>query len=102
MSDMLTLFMASLVVLGAAISLIAAIGLLRLPDLFTRMHAASKAGTAGSGLALVAVAIDAADWETAVKCLVAIFFLFLTGPISAHLLARAELRSREKTTKARP
>lgn len=91
--EFLTLLVASLVVLGACIALVAAIGLLRLPDLFTRMHAVSKAGTAGSGLALVAVALQASDILTTVKCLVALLFLFLTAPISAHLLAKAELRS---------
>ena len=91
--DMLTFFVAFLVVLGAAIALVAAIGLLRLPDLFSRMHAVSKAGTAASGLALVAVALNSHDLLTAVKCFMAISFLFLTGPISAHLLAKAQLKS---------
>jgi multicomponent Na+:H+ antiporter subunit G len=84
-----TLAVALLVVVAAAISLVASIGLLRLPDLFTRMHAVSKAGTAGSGLALVAVALYSWDTTTTIKCLAAIVFLFLTGPISAHLLAKA-------------
>jgi multicomponent Na+:H+ antiporter subunit G len=85
----ITLAVALLVIVGAAITLIASIGILRLPDLFTRMHAVSKAGTAGSGLALVAVALYSSDMTTTIKCLGAIVFLFLTGPISAHLLAKA-------------
>ena len=92
-TDLLTYFVAFLVVLGAVIAFVAAIGLLRLPDLFSRMHAVSKAGTAASGLALVAVALDSHDILTTVKCFVTIAFLFLTGPISAHLLAKAQLKS---------
>lgn len=91
---LLTLLVSFLVVLGAVVSLVAAIGLLRLPDIFTRMHAVSKAGTAGSGLALVALAIHAEDLSTTVKCIAAVLFLFLTSPVSAHLLAKAQLKIR--------
>ena len=97
-ADALTLLVAFLVLLGALISLVASIGLLRLPDMFTRMHAVSKAGTAGSGLVLVAVAIHSADLATVVKCMAAIGFIFLTTPISAHLLAKAELKARQSRT----
>ena len=55
---------ACLLVLGASLTLIAALGLFRLPDLFTRMHASSKAGTAGSGLLLLAVAMQSAETAT--------------------------------------
>jgi multicomponent Na+:H+ antiporter subunit G len=91
---LLTLLVSFLVVLGAVISLVAAIGLLRLPDIFSRMHAVSKAGTAGSGLALVALAIYSAELSTTIKCIAAVVFLFLTSPVSAHLLAKAQLKIR--------
>ena len=52
---------ALLVVLGAGFSLIAAIGVLRLPDLYTRLHAASKAGAIGAGLIFLAVAVASLD-----------------------------------------
>lgn len=78
-----------LLIVGALFNLIAAIGLLRFPDVFTRMHAASKAGTLGSGLLLVAIAIHAAEISVASKALAAFTFFILTAPISAHLLARA-------------
>ena len=51
---LVAILVAALTVSGAAFSLIAAIGLNRLPDVYTRMHAASKAGTVGSGLLLLA------------------------------------------------
>jgi multicomponent Na+:H+ antiporter subunit G len=78
-----------LLVIGALFSLLAVIGLLRLPDLYTRMHAASKAGTVGSGLALLAIALVSLDVGVAIRAMVGIVFLMLTAPVSAHLLSRA-------------
>jgi len=78
-----------LLLIGAVFSLLAAIGVLRLPDLYTRMHAASKAGTMGSGLMLVAIAVVAFDGPVILRALVGFLFLLLTAPVSAHLLARA-------------
>jgi multicomponent Na+:H+ antiporter subunit G len=79
----------ALLLIGAIFSLLAAIGILRLPDLYTRMHAASKAGTMGSGLMLVAIAVVAFDGSVILRALVGVVFLLLTTPVSAHLLARA-------------
>lgn len=75
--------------IGSLFSLLAVIGLLRFPDLYTRMHAASKAGTVGSGLCLLAIAIASLDFAVAMRALVGFAFLVLTAPISAHLLSRA-------------
>lgn len=76
-------------VIGALFSLLAAIGLLRLPDLYTRMHAASKAGVVGAGLILIAVALVSLDVAVALRAMLGVIFLVLTTPVSAHLLARA-------------
>lgn len=84
---------AALLLIGALFTLVAALGLFRLPDLYTRMHAASKAGTAGSGLLLLAVAMQSGETDVWVKCMLAIAFFFLTAPVSAHLLAKAALRA---------
>jgi multicomponent Na+:H+ antiporter subunit G len=89
MSFVLTLVTAILLVAGALFALIASIGLLRLPDVFTRMHAASKAGTVGSGLLLLAAGLHAGDFSIFVRSLAGFFFFILTAPISAHLLAKA-------------
>lgn len=78
-----------MLVIGAFFALAAAIGIVRLPDLYTRMHAASKAGTLGSGLLLLALAVDADDLGIATRAVAGVLFLMLTAPISAHLLARA-------------
>jgi multicomponent Na+:H+ antiporter subunit G len=80
---------AFLMVSGSVFSLIAAIGVNRLPDLYTRMHAASKAGTIGSGLLLLAVGVHAADISIFARALAGFFFFILTAPVSAHLLAKA-------------
>lgn len=81
---------------GALVALVSAIGLLRLPDIFTRMHAASKAGIAGSGIILIGVALHAQDISVWIKCLAALMFFMLTAPVSAHLLARAALSAGSK------
>jgi len=92
-ADILTYIAGIAMLIGAIFSLLAAIGIIRLPDVYTRMHAASKAGTMGSGLMLIAVALVAFDGAVIVRALVGILFLLLTAPVSAHLLARAALLS---------
>jgi multicomponent Na+:H+ antiporter subunit G len=74
---------------GGAFSLIASIGLLRLPDIYSRMHSASKAGTLGSGMILIALALFTEDSSTMTRALAGFVFLLLTAPIAAHLLAMA-------------
>ncbi|WP_174801704.1 monovalent cation/H(+) antiporter subunit G [Martelella limonii] len=74
---------------GAVFALTASIGLLRLPDLYSRMHAASKAGTVGAGLIFLAVGLHAQELSTFVRACAGIVFFIITAPISAHLLARA-------------
>lgn len=83
----------ALLLLGAVFSLIAAIGVLRLPDLYTRMHAASKAGAVGGGLVLIAVALLCFDVGVALRAIIGFVFLLLTTPVGAHLLARASYRA---------
>ena len=89
---------AVLVVVGAGFGLIAAVGVLRLPDLYTRLHAASKAGAIGAGLIFLAVAVASLDGAIVLRALIGIVFLLLSTPVSAHLLARAAFRSGETPT----
>ena len=91
-SDAITYAGATVLLLGAAFCLVAAIGVVRLPDLFTRMHAASKAGAVGGGLILLAVALLSFDTAVALRAVLGIVFLLLTTPVAAHLLARASYR----------
>jgi multicomponent Na+:H+ antiporter subunit G len=85
-----------LLVGGAGFSLLAAVGVVRLPDLLTRMHAASKAGAVGGGLILLAVPLVALDASVALRAILGVLFLLLTTPVAAHLLARASLTAPDR------
>jgi multicomponent Na+:H+ antiporter subunit G len=80
---------AFLLVAGGVLALLGAIGLVRFPDLYTRSHAASKAGTVGSMLAMLALMLSAEDFAVAMRAMAGVFFLFMTVPVAAHLLMRA-------------
>lgn len=84
--DTLTMFM---LVCGGLFSLLGAIGIVRMPDLFTRLQASTKAGTLGVGLIMVAVSIHFADLGVTVRAALVIAFFFLTAPIAGHMIARA-------------
>ena len=98
MNDIIT---AVLLVLGSLFSVVAALGMLRLPDTVIRMHAATKAGTLGAGLILIGEAFFYAELGIALRALAAITFLLLTAPVAAHLIGRAayysNIRLWEKT-----
>ncbi|QBX34828.1 monovalent cation/H(+) antiporter subunit G [Paracoccus liaowanqingii] len=81
------------VVAGGIFCFAAGMGVLRLPDLMLRMHASTKAGTLGSGLILVAVAIAFAESTVVARAVAAILFLILTAPVAAHLIGRAAFRT---------
>lgn len=89
METITTFIAAILLVIGAVFALIASLGLWRFPDIYCRMHAASKAGTLGSGLMLLAIAFVAGDVGTATRAIAGVLFFLLTAPLSAHLLAKA-------------
>lgn len=79
-----------ILVLGGVFFLfIAAIGVVRMPDLYNRMHATSKAGTLGVGLILVAVAVFYQELSVAARALSTLAFIVLTAPVAAHALGRA-------------
>ena len=81
-----------LVLLGGCFAFIAALGIVRLPDVLTRMHASTKAGTLASSLILVAVAVHFGTIDVIAKCVAAISFLLLTAPLAAHMIGRASAR----------
>lgn len=78
-----------LMLIGAGFMCIASLGLIRMPDLLMRMHAATKAGTIGAGFLLLAMAVHFGSLQVITTCLAAIFFLIATAPVAAHLIARA-------------
>lgn len=75
--------------LGVGFLIAAAIGVLRFPDPFQRMHASTKAGTIGAGLILLGAAFKTKTMEGTLIGSIAIIFLLSTMPIAAHLLGRA-------------
>ena len=83
---------AVLVLAGGLFGFIAAVGMLRLPDMITRMHASTKAGTLGAGLIMAAVAIHFMEIGITLRAAAAILFLLLTAPVAAHVIGRAAYR----------
>ena len=71
----------------------AAVGVLRMPDAYTRMQVASKASTLGAALVLAGGAMGLGDPPAVVRTVVAVVFLALTMPVAAHLLGRAAART---------
>ncbi len=74
---------------GCLFMLLAGVGLLRMPDLLTRMHASSKAATLGAALVVAAVAVAMWDWAIALRAMLVSIFLLITAPVAAHAIARA-------------
>ena len=74
---------------GSLFIFIAALGIVRMPDLYMRMHAATKAGTLGSGLLLAGTAIHFLNWYVCAEIILTISFLILTAPVVSHLIGRA-------------
>ena len=76
-------------ILGALFILVSAIGLLRLPDLYMRMHATTKTTSLGLFLLLVGALFALPDLSTIFKGLLVIVFIFLTSPLGAHMVSKA-------------
>jgi multicomponent Na+:H+ antiporter subunit G len=74
---------------GTFFMVVAALGVLRMPDLLMRMHAATKAGTLGAGLVLLGVAVFYGELGIAMRAVATVVFLFLTAPVAAHMIGRA-------------
>ncbi len=79
--------------LGGILSLVAAAGVLRMPDLFIRMHAATKTGTVGVASIVIGVMIHFDTLTVTSRGVLVIAFFLLTAPVAAHMIARAAYRS---------
>jgi CPA2 family monovalent cation:H+ antiporter-2 len=79
----------ALILIGATFALRAGAGVIRMPDLFTRMQAATKASTLGIGCIILAVAVHFGELGVTTRALATIIFVFLTAPVAAHMIARA-------------
>jgi multicomponent Na+:H+ antiporter subunit G len=78
-----------LLLLGAIFMLLAAIGLVRMPDVLMRMHSSTKSATLGVGLILLGVALHFGDFAIGVRALAIVVFMFSTAPVAAHMIGRA-------------
>jgi multicomponent K+:H+ antiporter subunit G len=83
---------AALILIAAFFLLVGAIGLVRLPDFYMRLHAPTKASTLGVGGVLVAsLLLSAAQGRPGIAELLITLFVFVTAPVSANLMAQAAL-----------
>ncbi len=90
---MIDVISGALLVLGASFALVAAVGVVRLPDVLTRMHAATKPQTFGLLLILAGLALRVHSVKDLTLIVVLIVFQLLTAPVSAHMIGRAAFRT---------
>ena len=90
------------IAIGVFFTLVGGIGLIRMPDLFSRMHPAAILDSTGAGFLLLGFLLQADDWLVAVKLVLIFVFLLFTSPVATHALAHAALLDGLKPwTKAR-
>lgn len=87
------LIAAAMLVAGTFFLFAGTVGILRMPDVYTRMHVAAKSDTLGAGLWLVGLAVITPEPTTVVKLVFLIAFVWITSPTAAHCMARAAYRS---------
>ena len=80
-----------LLISGAVFFLAGTLGLLRFPDVYTRLHALTKADNLGLGLMVAGLAVQAESWATAGKLILIWLLVLLAGASVAHLIARGAL-----------
>lgn len=93
---LIDLLISAFILLGAGFALIGSIALVRLPDFFSRLHGPTKSTTLGVGSMLVASSLyfSTKSGDPSLHELLVALFLFMTAPVSAHLLAKAALHLR--------
>jgi multicomponent K+:H+ antiporter subunit G len=95
MSTFAEIVVCALLLVGSLFTLVGAIGLFRLPDFYMRLHGPTKSTTLGvGGVVGASVVFFSAQGEVSLHELLIIAFLFLTAPISAHMLAKAAMQQR--------
>jgi multicomponent Na+:H+ antiporter subunit G len=78
---------------GAALALIAALGVVRFSNLFSRMHAATKPQVLGLVMILLGIGLRVEDWHDLGLLLLVAVFQLMTAPVAAHMLGRASYRA---------
>jgi multicomponent Na+:H+ antiporter subunit G len=86
---MTELISAVLMLGGSFFTFATAVGILRLPDFFLRVHAITKAGTLGVGLVFLAAAVFFSELTVVTRALATVAFVLVTAPVSSHLIGRA-------------
>ena len=81
---------------GAVFLLVGAIGLLRFPDFYTRLHAVSVCDTLGAGLVLIGLMLQGGLSLVTVKLLLMFYFMLFSGPTAVHALAEAAFQGKLK------
>ncbi|WP_299053868.1 monovalent cation/H(+) antiporter subunit G [uncultured Nocardioides sp.] len=82
-----------LILLGALLSLVAAIGMLRFPDVLTRMHSATKPQVLGVVLVVLGLALHLRDASVLAVLLLVVLFQMTTAPVAGHMIGRAAFRA---------
>jgi len=82
-----------LLIAGGWFAFVAGLGVLRMPDVYIRMHASTKAGTLGVGLILLGVLVFFGDLSVGTRAIAAIAFILITAPVAAHMIGRAAYRT---------
>jgi multicomponent Na+:H+ antiporter subunit G len=77
------------VILGTILCVLSAVGVVRMPDVYTRLQVASKASSLGIALLVVGVAAHFDSLSVTIRALLVVVFLFLTAPVAAHVIGRA-------------
>ena len=91
MSLLLDIVSWAAILIGSVFALIAGVGLLRLPDFFSRVHAVGMQDTLANGLILLGLVLQSDDWLVTAKLVLVFVFVLITGPTATHALARAAL-----------
>ena len=91
MSAVIDVLSWAMLVAGALFCVIGAIGLNRMPDLFSRLHAVSVIETLGVGFLIIGMLLQTDDWTVAVRLVIIAIILLATAPVATHALARAAL-----------
>lgn len=94
---MLDIILSLLVLVGAFFTLVGSIGLVKLPDFFTRLHGPTKATTLGVGAILIASSLYfSSRGDLSLHEILITLFLFITAPVSAHLMAKSAIHIQEQ------
>ena len=89
MAEVLDILSWILFLAGGGFIVAGAVGVIRFPDFYSRLHAAGVTDTLGADLILIAMMLQAPNWITVVKLLFIFAFLILTSPVSTHAIAHA-------------